>query len=343
MATMTQKPKTSTKFREMAERLARDVARLRGDRNENTPKRQKEGACARIEANHLERVQRALEALADGRESLLIPPILARITSKAQLLDMLRTELDTSGGYYSIRDTGRFRDQSASAIALRAFMDGAKTAAERIADEGKATREKIIALENTVKFSPIPGFFPTPPEVVSHMLDSADLFDGCICLEPSAGKGDIADAIRNATGREVCCVEISYALREILKAKGHNVQPPANAEGSHDFLDYHFQVDRIIMNPPFENGQDMDHVRHAYKQLRPHGRLVSVMSAGAFYRQDRKATEFREWFQSVNGTHEELEDGAFKNAFRATGTKTHLVVIGKVEEETAGRTYDLFS
>ena len=41
--------------------------------------------------------------------------------------------------------------------------------------------------------------------------------------------------------------------------------------------------DRIIMNPPFSNRQDAEHVRHAYELLRPNGRIVAIMGEGVFF------------------------------------------------------------
>jgi 16S rRNA G1207 methylase RsmC len=55
--------------------------------------------------------------------------------------------------------------------------------------------------------------------------------------------------------------------------------------------------DRIVMNPPFENGQDIAHVEHAYELLSPGGRLVTVMSEGPFFRQDKNAASFRNWLE----------------------------------------------
>lgn len=84
---------------------------------------------------------------------------------------------------------------------------------------------------------------------------------------------------------------------------------------------------RIYMNPPFEEGQDIDHVQHAYKILAPGGQMVAVMSEGPFFRGDRKATEFREWLEGVGGYSEQLPEGSFKES--GTGVNTRLVVIMK--------------
>ena len=85
------------------------------------------------------------------------------------------------------------------------------------------------------------------------------------------------------------------------------------------------------MNPPFGSGQEIDHLQHAYEQLAGDGRLVSVMSAGPFFRTDKKAEAFRSWLNELEHEIEDLPDDAFQGveAFRQTGVQTKLVVISK--------------
>jgi 16S rRNA G1207 methylase RsmC len=40
------------------------------------------------------------------------------------------------------------------------------------------------------------------------------------------------------------------------------------------------QFDRIVMNPPFDHDTDIDHIRHAYRMLKPGGRLVAICANG---------------------------------------------------------------
>jgi hypothetical protein len=61
--------------------------------------------------------------------------------------------------------------------------------------------------------------------------------------------------------------------------------------------------------------------------LGENGRLVSIMSVGPFFRNDRKAVEFREWFDSVGGYQEELPAGSFKDSL--TGVNSCYVVIDR--------------
>ncbi|MBK6834064.1 MAG: methyltransferase [Bacteroidetes bacterium] len=121
------------------------------------------------------------------------------------------------------------------------------------------------------------------------MIELTELESGQEILEPSAGKAILQDAIREYFNDEpynlsVC--EINPTLREILTLKNHNIIES-------NFLDVKRKFDRIIMNPPFENGLDIDHVQHAFSLLKPTGRVVAIMSEGVFYRQFKKDTAFR--------------------------------------------------
>jgi hypothetical protein len=118
----------------------------------------------------------------------------------------------------------------------------------------------------------------------------------------------------------VKAIELNRTLSDVLAGKGDDVE-------FSDFLTHATGYDRILMNPPFENGQPIVHVQHACSLLSSRGRLVSVMSEGPFFRGDKKAAVFRERICEMNGESEELPDGAFqsKEAFRQTAVRTRLV------------------
>ena len=105
--------------------------------------------------------------------------------------------------------------------------------------------------------------------------------------------------------------------------------------------------DRIIMNPPFSDRRDAEHVRHAYTLLKPGGRLVAIMGEGVFFGQDKKAQAFRDWLEDVGGTSEKLEDGTFLDPSLPvnTGVNARMVVVEKGEggglESRAGRSASL--
>lgn len=163
-------------------------------------------------------------------------------------------------------------------------------------------------------------FYETPESLACRMCRLADIGHGTTVLEPSAGRGAIANTARQYGG-VVHCSELQPKLADELQRQGFNV-----VQG--DFLDTEPdpQYDVVVMNPPFCRSQDIQHVRHAYCFLKPKGRLVAVMGAGVTFRQDRRAREFREWLDSVGGEIETLPRGTFKES--GTDVNAVLVTIG---------------
>ena len=161
------------------------------------------------------------------------------------------------------------------------------------------------------------------------MLELAEVESKHRVLEPSCGKGDILDALKDeCPGIELIAIERNHTLSDVLSAKGHEVD-------FGDFLEHQGTYDRIVMNPPFEDGQDIEHIRHAYALLAPGGRLVSVISEGPFFRSDKQTIAFREWLDELAGETEQLPEGAFqgREAFRETGVRTRLLTINKEDHD----------
>lgn len=313
-------PATADKLRALADKLQGDIDHKLGARLTNTPKRQREAASARQEGTRLQRTQKAMRALADLHEAGTVPPILATLTTKAAVYDLAGSHIDrTNAGYYDAGiDTGKPSLATPAALALWELIGGPSDA-ERRADE---LRRKVEALQ----FANIPGYFPTPAAIIADMIDAADIGGGPVTiLEPSAGSGAILDAVHKAHPDALLySYELHASLREVLKLKGY--QP----HGS-DFMEAHPEPiwDFVLMNPPFENGQDMAHVRHAFDMLKPGGRLVAIMSPGPFFRQDRKAQAFRDWFDDMAADKVDIPAGAFKAS--GTGIATVMVTITKPE------------
>ena len=184
--------------------------------------------------------------------------------------------------------------------------------------------DPIKAAERSLIGAKIPGYFPTPQVLAEEVIDKANIQPGMRILEPSAGKGSLIDALHAKHGKDfqVDAIEPIESLRTILAAKGHTL-------AGRDILEHNPGpvYDRVIMNPPFENGQDMDHVRKAYDLLKPGGRLVAITGAGAHFRGDKKATAFREWLDELGAESEQNPEGSFKAS--GTGTNTYTVVIDK--------------
>lgn len=166
-------------------------------------------------------------------------------------------------------------------------------------------------------------FFPTPKGEASNMASLAQITKGMRVLEPSAGNGNLADAAR-AAGADVDVIEISDSLRKILEAKGYNLV-------AHDFMEFTPEqpYDAILMNPPFSNRRDAEHIRHAFGMLKPGGHLVAIAGEGVFNGSDAKAVAFRDWLDQHGAEVEPLAKGTFedKKLLATTGANARRIVM----------------
>lgn len=174
---------------------------------------------------------------------------------------------------------------------------------------------EIKGLERKFLNSQIPGFFPTPSTLGSYVVSLVNIQNNEKVLEPSAGLGHLADEIKKAAPNcELTCIEYNSALSESLELKGYN-------SINEDFLQHTSKYDVIVMNPPFENGQDVEHVEHAFKLLNEGGRLVAIMANNKY--------RFPLFMEMVNkyGYFEENAPNSFASAFRPTGVSTITVYL----------------
>jgi predicted RNA methylase len=180
---------------------------------------------------------------------------------------------------------------------------------------GDGTYESVQSAEKEC------GFFPTPVLLAKQIVALADIRPTDRVLEPSAGRGRIADEILAA------CPDVDLWLCEILEG---NVEALVGKGywTSRIFRDFmQFQTsegfDRIVMNPPFAKHADIDHVTRAYDMLRPPGRLVAIMAASFQYGGDKKSKAFRALVNNAQGI---VFDNA-ELAFRESGTDVRTVTV----------------
>jgi predicted RNA methylase len=144
-------------------------------------------------------------------------------------------------------------------------------------------------------------FFETPEGLADELVAAAGVKDGMRVLEPSAGRGRIVRAIKNAApGCKLYAVEIdAYNIIRLASIDFQGNRPQlfhldfmSPSFLVDNFIKEHVRVDACVMNPPFNKRQDVDHVTRAFSLLRPGGRLVSVVSGMAVHRTDTKGREF---------------------------------------------------
>lgn len=186
--------------------------------------------------------------------------------------------------------------------------------------EDPTEKLETILLTGEIKFPENYGYFPTPEPVAKRLIELAGIMPHHSVLEPSAGQGAILKYIPACA--KLDCVELLDDNVMALQKAGYN---PIQA----DFLtvtNLLTRYDRIIANPPFSYKgypqADIDHVLHMVNFLAPSGRLVSVMSGGVLFRENKKTMEFRE-FINLHGFIEPLPAGSFKES----GTNVNTVVV----------------
>ena len=163
------------------------------------------------------------------------------------------------------------------------------------------------------------GYFPTPMDLVDNMIGMAELTPNMRVLEPSAGRGAIAERVARITGYDnVHCFELLPDNCEALMEYGFMKTECC------DFLTVETKplYDRVIMNPPFARQQDIDHVTHALKCVNPRGRLVSIMSSGVIFRQNRKTLDF---LALIEGRNKIISNPS--ESFKLSGTLVNTVTI----------------
>jgi hypothetical protein len=255
-----------------------------------TRKRLQDANGLRREGIRLARIQRTLLKLAGMHEDGSILPELASLVTRASVERALFSQ-SPKGAIHLIYES---TDLSESGVEL------------------------ALRLEREAMLLKIPGFFPTPAAVATELLTFAALEKPALILEPSAGSGCLIDAIRKqhpAAGISYC--ELNCFLLDLLRAKYERTETIHFI--GRDFLELdiaHFELrfDGILLNPPFENREDIDHVSHGYKLLARKGVLAAIISEGSFSRTDRKTLAFREFLGARNAQVIALPSGSFRSS-----------------------------
>ncbi len=167
-------------------------------------------------------------------------------------------------------------------------------------------------------------FYETPRSLAERVVELAEIEEGMLVLEPSAGGGVIVNAVlANTEARDILAIELNNFccdnMRNLFQYEGSRVTIIQN-----DFLETNPKpiFDRVVMNPPFTKGQCVKHILHALKCLKSGGRLVSIASPGIMFREQKLYKEVRAWIKRA-GFYEENP----KNSFKQSGTAVNTITI----------------
>lgn len=189
------------------------------------------------------------------------------------------------------------------------------------------SKEQLASGEIVNRQQALQQFF-TRPETAKQIVEYACVEPGMRCLEPSAGTGNIARALRAAlidprerVGRDPICVEIDEVLVRKLVEDGFDDTLCMDFLATDPAIN---PFDRIVMNPPFTGGQDVDHVTHAFSMLKWNGLLVAIMSPAFQFRSDKKHVAFRK----LMDRHGEVVARLPRGSFDDTDIETLVVRLG---------------
>lgn len=173
------------------------------------------------------------------------------------------------------------------------------------------------------------GEFETPDDLADIAAERLWIKSGTnFILEPSAGSGQLIRALSRKYKDQclnVYTVEIQPKHRAALTSWSCCVLTQdflSIREAIGGMATFHY----VLMNPPFGNQADIDHVTHAWKFLADGGRLVAIMSSGFTFRTNRKSVEFQKLVEA-HGSWEANPEGSFTVA--GTGVNTVMVTLNK--------------
>lgn len=185
-------------------------------------------------------------------------------------------------------------------------------------------------------------FFATPENLCDYLVNLAKLDEDHSVLEPSAGQGAIVEAIRKQMpNMMVECYELMPQNQSILMGVGGVI-----FMGENFLTDCDDKFDRIVANPPFTKGQDIEHLRKMYDLLEDEGLVVCITSTGWMRSTYKLPTAFREWLNDdeEEGSSENFDWGRFERIgtdaqfYRKNGDRVYIEMVdaGTFKESGTG-------
>jgi len=219
--------------------------------------------------------------------------------------------------------------------------------------EGKDWREPMAKIDELLSRLPTQRVrseeqvsfqqFSTPPNYAAAAVYVANLRQGDVMLEPSAGTGSLVAPAMQRGGVKIVANELSERRAALLRALvgPYNKVFHENAEQLNNVLPDDIKPTVVVMNPPFSQtaGRMGDrkvpitaaiHIEQALKKLEPGGRLVAIVVKGM----TMGAPAFRAWWGKITKDYNVRANiGVEGKVYEKYGTTfgTRLLVIDKVK------------
>ena len=343
------------RFLKAAENVEKKIKQMRNSPIRSlrlTPRRLRIIRSQDKEIEELEKLRIVLQGLGEDWIDGTVSPVLSSIKTKKTIHNLLR--FPTYPGISEVKDDffayGINRENfHIIREELLSYLSKEKASAEDL------LREAIRRAEFELMNFNIPGYWPTPENIIRKLFDAANIEDGMWVLEPGAGRGDIVDYVLNRVDAHVFAFEINPKLCDLLRLKAqlraYEYEAGETVGGAvvvveGDFLEMNSEeikmrsnrgFDRVIMNPPFEVEHNPGlHIITAFEYLKEGGILVSVIPQNYRYSSRKDGREFNGWLEAIRrrGCSIYVEDlgsfGGASNTDKHTGVYVQMLKIKKL-------------
>lgn len=223
--------------------------------------------------------------------------------------DSIKYIVESCGGHWRERFHGFFFPESANETADKLNLVSEDFVRKHI-------QQNHFQIENQ--------FYETPLQIAREMVELADIKKTDYALEPSAGRGMIAQLMAEKT-HHLFCLEPNRENFEILKAKIPTLSARLYQMRFESFFKQSKknQFDVAILNPPFSQERDITHIKMAYDMLKPNGRLVALAAENSLFYYRPSTLSFLSFLEKVPHSIKTLPYGSFSTS----GTSVDVVQI----------------
>lgn len=162
-------------------------------------------------------------------------------------------------------------------------------------------------------------FYPTPEWLAKEVVESCNILENDVVLEPSAGRGALLNHIKQKT-EFITAIEFNSENARALRESGYIV---TNDSFENVINNNKLYYNRVVMAPPFAQRMDITHTILAYNEMQIGGRLISIVSENSLYYEDGISETFRLFLKFTNANIKAIPIGTYID----TGTNIAVSVI----------------